>query len=359
MASHGITRTAGTAVRTEEARQQQLRDIDAYKELVDLVSTKITERQYTLEVLGLLTKLLKQNPEYYTVWNHRRRVLNALFRSGPAAESKHDVYDLLQNDLQLTFALLRQYPKCYWIWNHRNWLLETAEPQQGAEVARQLWSGELLLVNKMLGADSRNFHAWGYRRFVTAQIERLTTSTDGEAPQSMTEMEFEYTSSMIRSNLSNFSAWHHRSKVIPRLLNLRDTNPDARQALLDSELALICEAINTDPFDQSIWFYHQYLMSTLSPKCPSEDRIVINLDNGDRQRYYENEMQYIREILEDEEDCKWIYEGLLFLAGAYLEVEGGTKVFTTADLRSWLEQLKRLDPLRKGRWDDLGQSLDL
>jgi geranylgeranyl transferase type-2 subunit alpha len=303
---------------------------------------------------------LKQNPEYYTIWNNRRRVLNALFSSDTADElSKQRVNDLLQNDLQLTFALLRQYPKCYWIWNHRNWLLETAESQQGADVGRQLWSGELLLVNKMLGADSRNFHAWSYRRFVTAQIERLTPRTEGEAPRSMTESEFEYTSSMIKSNLSNFSAWHHRSKIIPRLLNERDADAEARRALLDSELALICEAINTDPFDQSIWFYHQYLMSTLSPSCSSEDQIALDLSNGDRQQYYENEIQYIREILEDEEDCKWIYEGLLFLAGAYLEVDGGTKVFTTADMRAWLEQLKRLDPLRNGRWDDLSHRLDL
>lgn len=326
----------------------------------DVQGSQITERQYTLEVLKLATKLLKQNPEYYTIWNHRRRILHALFSSNGAEEApKLGVNDLLQDDLQLTFALLRQYPKCYWIWNHRNWLLETAESHQGTDVGRELWSGELLLVNKMLGADSRNFHAWGYRRFVTAQIERLTPRVEGKPSQSMTESEFEYTSSMVKSNLSNFSAWHHRSKVIPRLLNERNANPEARRALLDTELALICEAINTDPFDQSIWFYHQYLMTTLSPNCPSQDRIALDLDNGDRQRYYENEMQYIREILEDEEDCKWIYEGLLFLAGAYMEVDSGTKVFTTADMRSWLQQLRRLDPLRSGRWEDLGRSLNL
>ncbi|KAJ4297859.1 Rab geranylgeranyltransferase [Kalmusia sp. IMI 367209] len=360
MASHGISRAAGKAARTEEARQHQLRDIDAYKELVDLVTTKVLEKQYTLEVLGLVTKLLNENPEYYTIWNHRRRILNALFPSDSTDDpSTRRNDDLLQNDLQLTFGLLRKYPKCYWIWNHRNWLLQVAESQLGAETGRQLWAGELQLVNKMLYADSRNFHAWSYRRFVTTQLERLAYHTEETTSQSLTESEFEYTSRMIKSNLSNFSAWHHRSKLIPRLLNERNADGKARRALLDSELALICEAINTDPFDQSIWFYHQYLMSTLSPKCPPEERIVRDLDNGDRQQYYENEMQYIREILEDEEDCKWIYEGLLLLASAYLEIEGGTKLFTTADMRAWLEQLGRLDPLRKGRWKDLGQRLDL
>lgn len=307
-----------------------------------------------------MTKLLNQNPEYYTIWNYRRRVLGALFAQNTAEDMPaQGKGELLQNDLQLTFILLRKYPKCYWIWNHRNWLLQAAEAQMGAEAGHKLWRGELELVNKMLYADSRNFHAWSYRRFVTAQLERLPSSTDQNPSQSLTESEFQYTSQMIKSNLSNFSAWHHRSKLIPRLLNERNADAEARRGLLDSELALICEAINTDPFDQSIWFYHQYLMSTLSPNCPPQDRIVLDLDNGDRQRYYENEMQYIREILEDEEDCKWIYEGLLSVAGAYLEVEGGTQVFTTADMRSWLEQLRRLDPLRKGRWEDLGNRLNL
>ena len=100
-------------------------------------------------------------------------------------------------------------------------------------------------------------------------------------------------------------------------------------------------------------------MSTLSPTCPQQYRIVLDLSNLDRQRYYEHEMEYIKEITEDEADCKWIYEELLLLASSYFEIEGGTKAFTTLDMRSWLERLKSLDPLRKGRWDVLGKSLDI
>lgn len=320
----------------------------------------MAERQYTFEVLGLVTKLLNENPEYYTIWNHRRRIMQALF-SGSDAETvgSQTAEELIQGDLQLTFALLRKFPKCYWIWNHRNWLLRNGESQMGAEPGRNMWSGELQLVNKMLHADSRNFHAWGYRRFVVAQLERLAAAAGGASSGSLAESEFDYTTKMVKTNLSNFSAWHNRSKLIPRLLDERNADPKARHALLDSELRLISEAINTDPFDQSIWFYHQYLMSTLSPGCPPQDRIVLDLDNGERQRYYEHEMEYIREILEDEGDCKWIYEALLFLATAYLEVDGGTSAFTTKDMRAWLDELKRLDPLRRGRWEDLERHLNL
>jgi geranylgeranyl transferase type-2 subunit alpha len=328
--------------------------------LLLIVVLQVAEKQYTIEVLGLVTKLLNENPEYYTIWNHRRRVLMALVTADNPEQSPDD---LLQGDLQLTFALLRKFPKCYWIWNHRNWLLREGEALMGAGAAHKLWSGELQLINKMLHADSRNFHAWGYRRFVVSQIERLATSegvpTTSSTPGSLTESEFEYTTKMIKTNLSNFSAWHNRSQLIPKILYERNADVKARRAFLDSELALICEAINTDPFDQSIWFYHQYLLSILSPSCPRDSLVVQDLTNGERQRYYEHEMEYIREILSDEADCKWIYEALLGLAEAYLEVDVGTGSFTTKDMKSWLDELKRLDPLRRGRWNDLERRLNL
>ncbi|KAJ4368871.1 Rab geranylgeranyltransferase [Neocucurbitaria cava] len=360
MASHGISRGSGPLERSEEARHKELQQINEYRDLVDLVNTKIAEKQYTIEVLGLVTKLLNENPEYYTIWNHRRRVLDSLV-SAEGSQQPQD--ELLQADLQLTFALLRKFPKCYWIWNHRNWLLQQGEALMGAEAARKLWSGELQLINKMLHADSRNFHAWSYRRFVLSQLERLTPaeaeSATGDTSRSLAESEFEYTTRMIKTNLSNFSAWHNRSQLIPQLLHERNANPKVRRSFLDSELSLICEAINTDPFDQSIWFYHQYLLSILSPSCPPNQAVVYDLTNGERQRYYEHEMDYIREILEDETDCKWIYEALLRLAEASLDVDAGTGSVTTKDMRSWLGELKRLDPLRRGRWDDLERRLNV
>ncbi len=277
------------------------------------------------------------------------------------AEETQSSEELLQGDLQLTFTLLRKFPKCYWIWNHRDWLLQKAESLMGADAARKLWTGELQLVSKMLHADSRNFHAWGYRRIVVSHMERLSghPSVSTDTSQSLAQSEFDYTTKMIKTNLSNFSAWHNRGQLIPRILRERNADAKARRAFLASELSLICEAINTDPFDQSIWFYHQYLMSTISPSCARGNCIVQDLSNGERQKYYEKEMEYIQEILEDETDCKWIYEGLLGLAEAYLELDAGTLAFTTKDMKTWLAELKRLDTLRRGRWDDLERRLQL
>lgn len=89
-----------------------------------------------------------------------------------------------------------------------------------------------MLAGKMLSLDSRNFHGWGYRRTVIAALERLLSQTD-EMPNSLAEREFEYTTKMINVNLSNFSAWHNRSKLIPRLLNERGADNVARRKFLD------------------------------------------------------------------------------------------------------------------------------
>lgn len=78
----------------------------------------------------------------------------------------------------------------------------------------------------MLNRDSRNFHGWGYRRTVVDNIERLKSS-------SMAKEEFDYTTKMIGINLSNFSAWHNRSKLILRILHEQSASDEERKQMLD------------------------------------------------------------------------------------------------------------------------------
>ena len=88
----------------------------------------------------------------------------------------------------------------------------------------------------MLSLDSRNFHGWGYRRIIVQALEskKLDFQTKSET---MTEPEFQYSTKMIESNLSNFSAWHYRSKLIPRLLDERQADSQTRLKMLDSGMS--------------------------------------------------------------------------------------------------------------------------
>jgi len=233
--------------------------------------------------------------------------------------------------------------------------------------ATALWTAEMGLVAKMLSYDSRNFHAWHYRREVVKALEELKRQELGgekghasaAVEASMAEQEFEYTTKMIRTNLSNFSAWHNRTQLIPRLLDERQADDTARRKMLDDEIDLITQALYTDPYDQSLWFYHQYLMTTLSPKVPERALVVRTLTRHERMEYLDAQLDLLKDMLDGTDDCKWIYQALLTTSQQYLDLDAGNERISTIEMRSWLQQLRQLDPLRKGRWDDWSQTLNL
>lgn len=181
----------------------------------------------------MTSKLLTLNPEYYTIWNYRRLILqhqlNQQLSPGNDAQSRSE---LILNDLNFLVPLLRKYPKCYWIWKYRLWLLEEASSRLPVADSHKFWQHELGLVGKMLSLDSRNFHGWGYRKVVISALESSQSKLN-EAAVIFTEDEFKYATRMIESNLSNFSAWHSRSKLIPRLLNERQASNLEREAFLE------------------------------------------------------------------------------------------------------------------------------
>ena len=50
----------------------------------------------------------------------------------------------------------------------------------------------------------------------------------------MAQDEFDYTTKMINQDLSNFSAWHNRSKVILKMLDEKQATDEERKEMLDS-----------------------------------------------------------------------------------------------------------------------------
>ncbi|KAL8856162.1 MAG: hypothetical protein Q9178_007200 [Gyalolechia marmorata] len=315
--------------------------------------------EYTKDVLSMTTRLLEMNPEYYTVWNYRRLLLRSFFEettpSNPGMEddsTRHDnVRQYITDDLGFLLPLLRKFPKCYWIWNYRLWLIAEATRLLPSSVVYTLWQKELSLVGKMLSLDSRNFHGWGYRRKVVSALEDLSVAL-GSKTTSMTEEEFAYITKMIETNLSNFSAWHRRSKLIPRLLQERNASPAERQ------LELVQRALWADPDskDQSLWFYHQYLISNFEPHSNVNDSTILNLSDEDKLAYLIAQIEDLLEMLDGAETCKWIYQRLLEMSLMSKSLNGRWPVHAS-NLEIWIDRLTELDPLRKGRWQDLEQHI--
>ncbi|KAL5529297.1 hypothetical protein ACEPAG_5282 [Sanghuangporus baumii] len=332
---HGVKRTRYSAEDLEARRQKEKSKLDAYLQLTDDVLARKKAKDWSLESLNLTTRLLTLNPELYTVWNYRRDIFtNGIFVDPEC--SLNDIHDILNTDLDLTMAFLRQHPKVYWIWNHRRWCLEHVP--EGPENDRlgwkkATWAMELRAVEKMLDADARNFHAWNYRRYVLA-------SMPVKRPESA---ELAYTKHKIEANFSNFSAWHQRSKVYSSMW---------KQGLLDEakskdeEFELVKQALYVDPYDQSSWIYHRWLVGDGSDKA-----------------LLQREISMIQELSEVEPECKWCLESLVHYNRLLIEkhLRGDAEITKREREKvrdkclSMLRTLVRIDSFRTMRYQEIGE----
>jgi geranylgeranyl transferase type-2 subunit alpha len=240
----------------------------------------------------LTSVLIPLNPDFYTLFNFRKEIVNELISKDASSKAK-----LLEAELSLMDSALLKNPKSYYAWHHRTWVLD-----QNTSDLKQ----ELGLCSKLLQMDNRNFHGWNHRRFV-ANLAIQNKLIDVKS-------EFDYTTEKIKENFSNYSAWHYRSKLIRRMvqekeqsmissnsqqltsqqanaesaeklvatLNITDTNSLASSNhlkqesvdscaqsgclrpwydnIIDSELDFVKKAFVVEPEDQSIWLYHRWLL---------------------------------------------------------------------------------------------------
>nr|ODN91605.1 geranylgeranyl transferase type-2 subunit alpha [Cryptococcus depauperatus CBS 7855] len=327
--SHGVKRSRLTPQGAEAKRQKESGKIKSYLELERQILEMKRSKIYTNEALGKTSQLLDQNPEYYTIWNYRRDILQALF---PALTPK-DVVSQLSNDLRLTTSYLLVHPKVYWIWNHRRWCLESVPngPDNTQEWRKIFWDGELKLVEKMLDADARNFHAWAYRSYVLSSLP----------VQRPLNEELDYTQSKIESNFSNFSAWHYRAKTLAKIWDKNQTSEEEIRKTKDAEFELVTQALWTDPGDQSGWLYHQWLVGQQPP-----------LD------ILERELKNIRDLLDAEPDSKWCINALAhcsLLLARQSSAEADEADGLRLEAKKLYEMLSSVDPDRKERYKDMGK----
>lgn len=261
---------------------------------------------------------------------------------------------MLQSELAFIIPLLLEFPKCYWIWKYRKWLLEQAILRLPRPVASTVWEAELALASKMLVKDRRNFHAWGYRRYLVARLE-----SPALLGRSLVEAEFAYTTAMIERDLSNFSAWHNRSRLMLRVLQERDADDKARAAFLETELNLVQEALNVGPEDQSLWYYHRYLVAQVV-NAKGKPSIAPQLTAEQKISYLEREVEFIKDLLQDFPDIKWPYEALLEYTLALRKLQLGAEAGREEeeDPNFWLTKLRKLDAMQTGRWNDVERDIE-
>ena len=122
---------------------------------------------------------------------------------------------------------------------------------------------ELSQCALFLKLDARNFHCWNYRRFVASQLGEESFQT-----------EFDFSTTKISENFSNYSAFHHRSIYIRKLISssssFSSSSPQSSHDMLQKEFSMTESAIFTEPDDQSVWWYRRFLFSLLEQTVVKE-----------------------------------------------------------------------------------------
>jgi geranylgeranyl transferase type-2 subunit alpha len=294
--------------------------------------------------LTLTEKMLIVNPDPMYLWNYRREML--VMKSNDSSTA----LESLETELRVTQAALESNPKAYGAWFHRKWALlyYLKSLQDGSSVV----TNELDLTALFLQRDERNFHCWNYRRFVVScRLGTADGQDDGEwwnSPQvggptgyeshlsedkkkAVLQTEWDFTTTKIQDNFSNFSAFHYRSKLLPWRIETCDRDSD----LIRSEWELVDNAIFTEPDDQTAWWYAQFLLDFVKTK--EEDWYKTLL---------QEQIQQVRELAEEMPKSKWVCLGLYML----LEATGDA-----SELCNLLTRLKELDPDRRARYEFLMQ----
>jgi geranylgeranyl transferase type-2 subunit alpha len=303
-----------------------------YVKLVAAILSRRDAGDFSAESLELTSKVLKSNPELYSLWNFRRNILIKLYGDiGLGAQDVRVPLQLANNFLsaehQITVDAIQKNSKSYCAWYHRQWLVDHIEIDIDSE---------LELCKEFLEADQRNFHCWNYRRYL---VDKFHISNQSE---------IEYSTLKIQENFSNYSAFHHRSVYI---LNAMTVSPPEciLRDIMDNEFSIIENAIFTEPDDQSAWWYYHFLLKCVNRTIASGQEYGWVLESLGAQ------LTTLNSLLEVEPNNKWTMLALISLMDCLIVAGVGqdSVMQYKSDIHRFLSVLCDLDTCHERRYKSL------
>ncbi|KAG4300662.1 hypothetical protein PCK1_003091 [Pneumocystis canis] len=309
------------------------------KLLLKIIQEHLKNKNYDYKILNLTTEFLKKNFENYTIWNYRRNIL----RNGVILHPQYDkvtIQNIMLNELQFLNKLIKKQPKIYCIWSHRKWCFKN--------IPFPIWEQEKVLIDNTLTKDLRNFHVWNYRRYIISMIEKQNKT-------SYAKNELDYTMNILKKDFSNFSAFHYRATLIPRVMSELSYNYLERREFFNKEFLLTKSIIYTSPDNCSVWVYHNWLLNSISKV---NDSLLLSNDITVKLNYITQEIEMIKDLMKLELNNKYLMNAYIYynillskISSSSLDIPQKQELITIAI------ELKELDFLRKGRYNDLILSL--
>eukprot|EP00928_Gymnodinium_smaydae_P013338 TRINITY_DN14871_c0_g5_i2.p1 TRINITY_DN14871_c0_g5~~TRINITY_DN14871_c0_g5_i2.p1 ORF type:complete len:856 (+),score=183.83 TRINITY_DN14871_c0_g5_i2:73-2640(+) len=159
---------------TPEEREKQREHVRTARSLFQKLLGLRRSGTCSKDALDLTARALQFHPEFPTLWGYRRELLlsEASLGSADAAVAKRR--EVLQMEMKLLERALRKSQKVYSIWFHRKWVLERLVESCGRDdvAARKILDTELELCSRLLEVDERNFHCWNHRAHALGLVRR-------------------------------------------------------------------------------------------------------------------------------------------------------------------------------------------
>lgn len=153
-------------------------------------------------------------------------------------------------------------------------------------------------------------HGWNYRIWLADWAQLSVVD------------ELDYTTRKIYENFSNYSAWQRRAHLF--VAYAREMGEI--ESLLRNEVEMCRTAAWTEPADQSVWFYQNWLFSELSKSIPEHHDLISEM--------LTEQVISIRDLIKEEPRAALAHSFLLKFDSEYSDTS----------------KLQEIDPLRRAYW---------
>lgn len=382
---------------------------DNQEDTGDRSSVKISTLDIEAE-LKLTAHCLQRNPKSYSAWFHRKWAL-VYFMSGTTSSQEHwtNMKSILESELELCVQFLHLDERNFHCWNFRRFVVgllgscggsgeDNGEVNNDAPTVSAVdnfsgaWSSWMHQIEKednevWMGPQiSQNAcRAVGMstsRKEVSSctNIAKSTTPLSTQELEKIIMNEWSFSTSKIQDNFSNGSAFHYRSKLLPLVLEFRTSGLassasdayDAISLLRDEWDEILLDAMFTEPDDQTIWFYHRFIVLWARRNIVDDGADAKVTEEFEGLLY--DMVDSIQELIDVEKEdsfddtqnrheskgakCKWAYLGMHLVLSTLLEfksndVHDEDKLELRERAKECLDELIIIDPDRRERYQIL------